>query len=118
MSYKTKELEQKVLECIKENKLVFWNEIPVFLHIAKVTLYNHKLEESAAIQAALHENKVNIKSGLRKKWYDNQNPITQLALYKLVADEDEADRINSTKQKLEHSFKKPIKGITFDEGDE
>ena len=42
-----------------------------------------------------YQNKVNIKVGLRKKWYESEHPATQIALYKLIGTDEESNRINS-----------------------
>lgn len=103
MAYKTAELEKKALEVIKKNKLVFIHEIASFMNISKGTFYEHKLDELNSIKDAIEFNKETIKAGLRKKWYESDNPTCQIALYKLIGTDDECDSINSQKVKNEHS---------------
>lgn len=100
MAYKTAELEKLALSAIKKHKLIFIEEVASFLPCDKTTFYNHKLHEFDTLKSALLANKVNMKSGLRKKWYAGDNATTQIALYKLIGTDEEADRLNG-KQKNE-----------------
>jgi hypothetical protein len=61
----------------------------------------------------LEKNKVQVKIGLRKKWYENDNPTCQIALYKLIANEDEGDRINSQKTKVEGNINIEMPKLTI-----
>jgi hypothetical protein len=105
MAYNTEVLERKALEAITKYKLVFIHEVATFINISKATLYEHKLNDSDVIKEALEKNKTDIKAGLRKKWYDSNNAACQIALYKLIGNEYESDRINSQKTTIEHSGK-------------
>ena len=100
MAYKTAELEKLALSAIKKHKLIFIEEVASFLPCDKTTFYNHKLHEFDTLKSAILANKVNMKSGLRKKWYEGDNATTQIALYKLIGTDEEADRLNG-KQKNE-----------------
>ena len=101
MAYKTSELEQKALEVIQKNMLVFIHEVCVFIPVSKQTFYDHKLDQLDTIKAALDKNKTTLKAGLRKKWYDSDNATVQIALYKLIGTPEESDSINSQKNKVE-----------------
>lgn len=100
MAYETAELEKLALSAIKKHKLIFIEEVASFLPCDKTTFYNHKLHEFDTLKSALLANKVNMKAGLRKKWYAGDNATTQIALYKLIGTNEEADRLNG-KQKNE-----------------
>jgi hypothetical protein len=103
MAYDTKELEAQALDAISKYKLIWIEEVVSFLPCTKPTFYDHKLNESYSIKAAIEKNRTDLKIGLRKKWYESENATTQIALYKLIGTESESDRINSQKQKVEHS---------------
>lgn len=90
----TEKYKQLALKAIKAQNLVFIDECPPAIGIHKSTFYLHKLNESDDIKEALRKNRVNIKKKLRGKWYDSENATTQIALYKLIADDDEAERLN------------------------
>ena len=101
MAYDTKELEKRALHVIERENLVFIHEVCSFMNLSKQTFYEHKLDESNQIKAALDKNKSTLKAGLRKKWYDSDNATTQIALYKLIGTDEESDRINSQRNKVE-----------------
>jgi hypothetical protein len=118
MAYKTAELEKKALEAIEKHKLFFIEDVIAFLPCSKQTFYTHELDNLDSIKAALEKNKVEVKVGLRSKWYKSDNAACQIALYKLIGTEAESDRINSQKSTLDinHDFKKGLK-IGFDDDD-
>lgn len=99
MAYKTKELEKIAIEMIEKHKLFFTSDLITYLPCSKQTFYDHELDQLDSIKTALEKNKVEIKVALRKKWYQSDNPTVQIALYKLIADDDEGDRLNSQKIK-------------------
>lgn len=95
--YDPKELELQALEEISKRKLVFIDEVVSYLPCSVATFYNYKLETLETIKAALNKNKVDLKSGLRKKWYESDNATKQVALYKLIGTDDEAHRLNGSR---------------------
>lgn len=101
--YDTADLEKQALEAITKKKLVFVEEVVSFLPCDKTTFYAHKLHESNAIKEAIEKNKVDKKLGLRDKMYKAENPTAWVALYKLLGTEEEAERLNGSKQKIEHA---------------
>ena len=103
MAYKTPELEQKALEVIQKNMLVFISDVCSFMNLSKQTFYDHKLDQLDSIKEALEKNKSTLKAGLRKKWYESDNATVQIALYKLIGSDEESDRINSQQIKAKHS---------------
>lgn len=114
MAYKINELINKSVDVIVKHKLFFIEDVVSFLPCDKTTFYKHKLHENNAIKEALEKNKVEIKVSLRSKWYNSDNATTQIALYKLIATEEENSRINSQKTELEHSFKESALKIGFE----
>jgi len=103
MAYDTKELERQSLEAITKYKLIWIEEVISYLPCARSTFYDNELDKSDTIKAAILKNRNDLKVGLRKKWYESENATVQIALYKLIGTDDESDRINSQKQKVEHS---------------
>lgn len=103
MAYNTKELEQKAIEAIKEHGLIFIEEVISFLPCASSTFYGHDLEKSEAIKEAINFNKVSKKAKLRKNWEHSENATLNISLYKLLANEEELQRLSV--QKVEHSGK-------------
>lgn len=99
MAYKTKDLEKKALEAIKENNLIFIEEVVAFLPCGKTTFYEHKLNEADSIKAAIEENKIATKAKLRKKWQDMDNATLNIALYRLCSDNEELEKLTTTTNK-------------------
>ena len=98
--YKTAELEKKAIEAIEKYKLFFIEDIVSFLPCSKPTFYEHKLDELNTIKDALLKNRVEVKVGLRSKWYKSDNPTVQLALYRLTCEEDERRKLAMNYQEL------------------
>jgi hypothetical protein len=101
MGYKKIELEEMALDAIDENKLVNTKEVISYLPCSTATFYNWKLEQLESIKKALNDNRVSIKAKLRKNWLASDNATVNIALYKLLATEDELKALNGeSKQEL------------------
>lgn len=85
---------EKSLKAIEEKGLVFIDEIAPAIGVSRATFYNHGLDKLDSIKDCLTLNRVKRKSGLRRKWYENDNATTQIALYKLLAETEELERLN------------------------
>lgn len=111
MGYKKSELEAKALKAIQSKKLVFVDDVVTLLPCSRATFYNHGLDKLDVIKEALDANKVSIKSGLRKKWYESDNATVQIALYKLVSTPEEHKKLTGQtisgdkENPLQHEFK-------------
>lgn len=115
MEEKKKKIFDQALKVIKNKEVVFMEDLISYLPIVKSTFYDYfpnGSNESNTIKEAIDKNKVDIKSELRNKWRFDNNATTQIALYKLLANESELDNLNSSRQKVEHSGEIQIKQIT------
>lgn len=91
-----KDLEQKALHILQTKKdIYFLCDLADEMGIARATFYNNGLDKLDTIKNAIISNKQNVKRALRNKWYNNDNATTQVALYKLIATEDELNRLNN-----------------------
>ena len=95
MAYNTEDLTKQSLEIIK-------NDIFAYTPFSKATFYNHKLEQLDDIKSELAKNRINMKISMRAKWYASDNATLQIGLMKLIADDDEAHRLNGTKREVKH----------------
>ena len=111
MAYTTEELEELVLDAISDNELVFFNEIEHFVPSCKSTLEKHGLHKMGTIKEALAKNRVSTKKDLRNKWKESDNATVQVALYKLISDEDEFSRLSG--QQIDHTSKGDKLSITI-----
>ena len=112
MAYNRVKIYEQALELIEKKKLFFIEDVVTLLPCNKTTFYDFfKIDsnELNTIKEALDKNKIDIKNGLRNKWYNGNNPLTQMALYKLIGTEEEYHRIASTKTENKNiNIEKPI----------
>ena len=102
MAFDKDDLIDKALKAIKKEKyIVFIQDLMAFLPCSRATFYSLELDKIDTIKEALEQNKVNLKIKLRTKWAEEGNATTEIALYKLIGSEEEGDRINSQKTKVE-----------------
>jgi hypothetical protein len=70
-----------------------------YLPISKPTFYEYfpiGSNEINELKTLLEDNSVSIKSRLRNKWYESDNPTLQIALYRLTSRDDEHRKLNQT----------------------
>jgi hypothetical protein len=92
MAYKTSELYERALEEIDKNNLFFIEDVVAYLGIAKPTFYEHfpiDSNEMNAIKEKLNKNAMRTKVSIRSKLHQSKSPTGLLALYKLLATNDE-----------------------------
>ena len=110
--YNRVKIYEQAQELIKTKKLFFIEDVVTLLPIAKKTFYEWfpiDSDECNTIKELLDKNKIEIKNGLRNKWFNGNNPLTQMALYKLIGTEEEYHRIASTKTENKNiNIEKPI----------
>ena len=102
MAYDKKKLEKKALTLIAKHKLFFISDIVAFLGISKGTFYNQKLNELDSVKDLLNKNICEVKASLRSKWYKSDAPALQMGLYKIIGTDEEAHRLNGSKQEIKH----------------
>lgn len=102
------ELIELSLEAIQKRNLMFMTEIPAYLPCSLSTFYGYHLARSEALKEALSANRTRRKVELREKWYESDNPISQIALYKLIGTADELERLNTSRQTVDHKQTKPF----------
>ena len=101
MAYSTKQLEKEILKAIKENNLMFFDDIQAYVEPNNKTLYNHKLQELQTIKSLLAINRIKTKIGLKKKWRESDNPTLQIALYKLIGTREEYMALANARQEMD-----------------
>jgi len=112
MAYDRNKIYQQALDLIEKKKLFFIEDVVCLLPCDKTTFYRFfevESNEYNTIKEGLEKNKIEIKNGLRNKWYNGNNPLTQMALYKLIGTEEEYHRIASTKTENKNiNIERPI----------
>jgi hypothetical protein len=112
MAYKKADMIKQCLNAIEENNLFFIEDIIAYVSFGKTTFYAHKLNESNDIKKALENNRIRMKINLRKNWADSKFPALQIALYRLLATEEEFKRL--IQQRFDHtSMGERIQPIEF-----
>ncbi len=100
MRYTKKKLEELSLKVIKKEKLTWITEVVAFLPITRATFYNKNLDKLDSIKDAIEQNRLSMKSQMKHKWFKSDNATLQIGLMKLLADEEEWDKLNSSKQQV------------------
>lgn len=91
-------LKKKALAILKKKRdIYFFSDLAIELGVCRQYLYERGFspDKDDALKEALENNKKFMKRGLRAKWYTNDNATTQVALYKLLADDEELKRLNN-----------------------
>ena len=100
MAYKTSELLKKAKDGITKNKLVFFDDVFAHLGISSSTFYSHFPSDSSQyseLETLLQENKSVMKSQLRTKWLECDNPNGWKYLYLLIGNQDERHALHGSK---------------------
>jgi len=109
MVYSKKKLEELALKAIKKEKLTWHDEVVAYLPISRSTYYNKGLDKLDTIKDAITVNKLEMKSKMKHKWFQSDNPTLQIALMKMIANEEEWDKLNSSKQQVQQETTGSIK---------
>ena len=94
MAYDKQKIFEQAKEAIIKHKLFFIDDIVAFLPIAKSTFYEWKMEQSEELKGLLEQNRTELKVSMRSKWYKSNAPALQMALMKLIANEDELRKLS------------------------
>lgn len=106
MAYDKEKILEKAKQAIIENSLYFIEDVVAFLPIVKVTFYDYfpiDSDEMNDIKELLDNNKISMKVKLRKKLSEGDKAAEILALYKLIATEDERRALSM--QHVDHTSK-------------
>jgi len=99
--YDYEELLQMSKDAISKYMLTVTEDIIAFLPCCKKTFYNYKLHEIHELKDLVNANKIKMKQGLKKKWYDEGSAAERIALYKLLGTQDERDALNGRVEEKE-----------------
>jgi DNA helicase TIP49 (TBP-interacting protein) len=117
VAYNKEEIIQKALQVIEQENCTNISEVLLFLPISTSTFYEWELEKSEVIRSKIDAQKVAIKAKMKKKWYNSDVPALAIAAFKLIAAEDEADALNTSKVNTTHQFKdKPTINLIMPDG--
>jgi hypothetical protein len=97
MAYDKKKIFDQAKEMIVKHKLFFIEDIVAFIPISKPTFYEYfpiESNEVNELKELLHLNRTELKVSMRSKWYKSNAPALQMALMKLIANEDELRKLS------------------------
>ena len=95
MSYDNAILEAKAVDAVRKYNLISIEEVVLHLPCCRKTFYRKELHKCPLLKRALENNKIRLKSELRKKWAESKSATLNIALYKLLANKDELARLNN-----------------------
>lgn len=106
MAYDRAEIFEKAKQQVQEHSLYFIEDVVAFLPISKPTFYEFfpvDSNEFNDIKELLDNNKISTKVKLRKKLGEGDKAAEILALYKLIATEEERRALSM--QHVDHTTK-------------
>jgi len=77
-----------------------------------IDFFEPNCNEYNTLKEMLDKNRVEIKSSMRSKWYKSDAPALQIALMKIISTDEEAHRLNGSKQEVKNDIKGEIKQIS------
>ena len=92
MAYDRVKIFEQAKEMIVKHKLFFIEDIVAFLPCAKPTFYDFfppDSNELNELKELLETNRTELKVSMRSKWYKSNAPALQMALMKLICNDDE-----------------------------
>lgn len=112
MKTKKEVYEKEIVKIIKDNNLFIISDIfAYYTGIQSSQFYNLELEKSVKIKKAIDDNKVKTRQSMKNKWFKSDNATLQIGLMKIVGTEEDAHRLNGSKQE----FKKEVIEYTPEE---
>lgn len=97
MAYDRKKIFEQAKEQIVSKRLIFVEEVVAFLPISKesfYTFYPIGSDEFDELKGLIENNKISLKTSMRKKWYDSENATLQMALMKLLSSQEEHRKLS------------------------
>jgi hypothetical protein len=94
-----KDYESDIIEIIKKHNI--FNIVDIFSFYtgcSRATFYNNGLDKLDNILKALDDNKIKTKHSLKNKWLKSDNPTLQIALFKLIATDEERKALSTNWQ--------------------
>ncbi len=119
MAYDRVEIFEQAKKETEAKKLIWIDEIIAFIPCSKSTFYDFfpdKSDELEELKALIELNRIQLKTSLRKKWYDSDAPALQMGLMKLLGTDEEAHRLNGSKTENKTSLKVNLsdEDVTFE----
>jgi hypothetical protein len=117
MAYDRIKIFEQAKEMVVKHKLFFMDEVPDFLPCSRSTFYDffpNKSDELDTLKELISINKTQIKTSMRSKWYQSDNPTLQMGLMKLISTPEELRKLSMTHNAVEEVEKPIFKTIDLD----
>jgi hypothetical protein len=117
MAYDKIKIFEQAKEMVVKHKLFFMDEVPDFLPCSRSTFYDffpNKSDELDTLKELISINKTQIKTSMRSKWYQSDNPTLQMGLMKLISTPEELRKLSMTHNAVEEVEKPIFKTIDLD----
>ena len=101
MAYEKEDIEALTVKAIKKYKVTSIMHIVAYLPCSRATFYNLGIDKLDSV-------KVKRKVKMLTKWEDSDNATLQAMAYKLIADDDELERLNGDKKPVVEAKKVEI----------
>jgi hypothetical protein len=101
--YDRETLKKQALAAIEKHKLFTIEDVVAFIGCARSTFYVYipdKSDEHKEIEELMQRNRIELKISMRKKWFESDAPALQLALYKMIATQDERNALSMSRVDL------------------
>ncbi|HUN04013.1 MAG TPA: hypothetical protein PLS00_14240 [Niabella sp.] len=95
--YNRKKIFEQAKKMIVKHKLFFVEDIVAFLPCDKTTFYRFfevESNEYNELKGLLETNRTELKVSMRSKWYKSNAPALQMALMKLISNDEELKRLS------------------------
>jgi hypothetical protein len=101
MGYDREQIVTKALRVIDDEQITRVTDLVAYLPISRATFYNWELDKLDVLQEKVNDIKISLKNRMKRKWVEGDNPALQIAAFKLIAEDDEVDKVTLTKVKNE-----------------
>lgn len=99
--YDREKIIEQAIQIIEEEQITKISELAGLLPISRATFYGWELDKLEVLAQKIEDTKISIKRKMKKKWADCGVPALEIARYKLLADDDEMERLTVSKVKQE-----------------
>lgn len=115
MAYDRVKIFEQAKEMIVKHKLFFVDDIVAFLPCSKSSFYEFYpdgSDELDELKELLNVNRTTLKVSMRSKWYTSNAPALQMALMKLICNDEERKKLSMqyTENTIDVKDKLPIFG--------
>jgi hypothetical protein len=103
MAYEYEELESLALEAIKKHRLPKISYVVAYIPCSNTTFYERNLNKSDILKEEVYKNRIERKLALVNKMEESDSASAQIAVLKLLADEEEFNRLAGSQ--IDHTTK-------------